>query len=384
VWPVLARAHNAAILFNPAAMEVVAPLAAVDLAPVIDRVRSMHRFPWVLAPEPVRPVGLLDVPGIDVPSLSRPGPGVAVGLDIGGTSMKAVAMEPVAGDEGTVLAAVSAPTWPDEERGIASLIARGRALVLEVAQERPVGSLGIGLAAPMGVGGRVLELSTILRDRVGTVEAFDGFAARVADGLVNGPVAMFNDLSNLGRHLSACGERRLVRVQIGTSFGGCWIDGDGAAVATEMGRLVVDVAPDAIPHPYLPIAGAMRTYLSNVGVATAIRREMGREVSAAESGRVLRALLEARDLGGVRVVEAMAAAMTGVVREFAVLLRGVQAVECGGSMLQGPAGRMLEERVAAEAPIPFRLAHNPGEDGAIAAALAPRVDAPLRGLRRVG
>ncbi len=378
VWPVLARAHNAALVFNPAAVEIVSPLPEAELQPVLGRVRSVQHVPMVIAPARVEPNRHMDVPSVDRPVLEPPGVGVAIGLDIGGTSMKVVALEGEA-----VVGSAGGRTWPGEERGIESLITRARALVVEAAAGRPIGSLGIGLAAPLGVGGQVLELSTILRERVGDPEAFNGFADRIATGLVSGPVALFNDLSNLGRHLSALGSRRMVRVQIGTSFGGCWIDADGEVVATEMGRLVVDMSPDALPHTYLPLTGAMRTYLSNVGIAHMLA-ESGVVVAPAESGRVLRKALEEGEPAGLATIDRMSEVVVGVIRELAALLVGVQSVECGGSMLQGPAGRLLEQRVNETSPLPFVVAARPGEDGAIAAALAPRVNAPLRGMRRVG
>ncbi|MBM4392098.1 MAG: ROK family protein [Deltaproteobacteria bacterium] len=378
-WPILARAHNACLLLNPAGMEIVSPLTGDELEPHVGHLRSIHKLPIAVAPDQVRPSPGVDVPGVDEPALAPPGAGLAVGLDIGGTSMKALAM-----DGARVMVTASAPTWPPGEVGIDSLARRGRELVTTVAQGRDIGSLGIGLAAPMGVGGRVLELSTILRERVGRVEAFDGFADRVAEGLVRGPVALFNDLSNLGRHLSAQGARRLVRVQIGTSFGGCWIDGDGAVVATEMGRLVADASPEATPHTYLPLRGAMRTYLSNIGVATAVAGATGQPVAPGEAGRALRQLIEARDPRAEPVVAFIADALVAAAQEFAALLVGVQAIECGGSMLQGPLGARVAEAVAARSPVPFRVSERPGEDGAIAAALAPRVSTPLRGLRRGG
>lgn len=378
VWPVLARAHNASILFNPAAVELVSPLPEGDLEPVLGRVRSVHKVPFFIAPARVESRRELDVPSVDRPVLQPPGPGLAMGLDIGGTGMKVVAMR-----EEAVVASASGTTWPPGEFGIDSLVRRCRELLREVAGGAPIGSLGIGLAAPLGVGGQVLELSTILRERVGDTAAFAGFAERVSEGLVDGPVVMFNDLSNLGRHLSAGGARRLVRVQIGTSFGGCWIDADGEVVATEMGRLVVDLSPDATPHTYLPLTGAMRTYLSNVGVGYALAA-CGIEAAPSQAGHALRAALEAGDPRAVEVVHRLAAVMVGVVQEFATLLVGIETVECGGSMLQGPTGALLQSRVTASAPLAFRVSPRPGEDGAIAAALAPRVGAPLRGHRRIG
>ncbi|MSQ03518.1 MAG: ROK family protein [Myxococcales bacterium] len=378
VWPVLARAHNAALLHNAAAIELVAPVPEAELEPVLGRIRSVHNIPFVIAPARPQPARRVDVPSVDLPTLVPPGPGLALGLDIGGTSMKVVAL-----DGTSIVGSAGAPTWPDGERGIDSLVARGRELVVVAAAGRPIGSLGIGLAAPMGVGGQVLELSTILRERVGDATAFVGFAERIAVGIVNGPVVVFNDLSNLGRHLSDQGARRMVRVQLGTSFGGCWIDGDGAVVATEMGRLVVDVGPDARPHTYLPLTGAMRTYLSNVGVAGMLAAS-GMQVVPAQAGHALRDALVAGEAAGLATVESMAEVMVGVCREFATLLIGVQAVECGGSMLQGPAGVLLARLVQARSPLAFDVASRPGEDGAIAAALAPRVSTPLRGVRRLG
>ena len=380
VWPVLARAHNAALLYNPAAVEIVAPLSAVELEPFLASLREMHRIPVVLAPAPVVPMLLGDVPAVDEPPMQLCGEGLAVGLDIGGTGMKVIALDP-----GThhVVASAAGPTWPAGEQGITSLIVRSRALVSAAAAGRTIGSLGIGLAAPMGVGGRVLELSTILRERVGDVGAFDGFAGKVALGLVDGPVAMFNDLSNLGRHLSANGARRMVRLQIGTSFGGCWIDADGAAVSTEMGRLVVDVSPDAIAHTYLPIRGAMRTYLSNVAVARVLGDAMRTGVEPSRAGHAWAEALARRHPAAQVVVAHVSDALVGVVRELSALLVGLDVVECGGSMLSGAAGKLVGERVAARSPVPFRVSLRPGEDGAIAAALAPRLEAPLRGLLRV-
>lgn len=378
VHPVLARAHNTLLLLNPAAGELHPPPDAPTLEPDLTDVRSVHRVGLFLPGEVVRPLPRGDIPGVDDAPATPCGPGLAAGLDIGGTGMKACVMR-----EGVLLRFASAPTWPAGVYGIDSLVQRARALVHDVAAGEAIGSLGIGLAAPMGVGGRVLELSTVLRERVGSVDAFDGFAELVSDKLVNGPVAIFNDLSNLGRHLSARGQRRLVRLQIGTSFGGCWIDTNGEVYATEMGRLVVDVGPDAIAHTYLPLKGATRAYLSNLGAALAIERQTGVRPDVERAGHALRAMLDADDPLAQHVLDAMADALVGAIHELNAILPGVTAVECGGSMLQGPAGRGIHRRVASRVPVDFRISANPAHDGAIAAAQAPRVLAPLKGFKRV-
>lgn len=284
----------------------------------------------------------------------------------------------------TLLRTVSGPTWPDGANGVQSLVERARALVVQVAAGEPLGSLGVGLAAPMAVGGRVVELSTVLREKVGDRSAFDGFAERVAAGLVDGPVAMFNNLANLGRYLSAEGSRRVVRVQIGTSFGGCWIDANGDVSAVEMGRLVVDVGPDATPHPYLPLVGAMRSYLSNTGVARCLEPLVGHVVDPRTAGHLLRGLLDAGDPAGEATLQWMADTLVGVISEVHAILPGVTRVELGGSMLQGPAGKRIEALVQPRAEVPLTVSAKPGHDGAVAAAWAPRVAASLKGLKRVG
>jgi predicted NBD/HSP70 family sugar kinase len=377
--PVLARVHNAMLLGNPAAAELAAPLAVADLEPHLSAVRSAHRIGLHLAGEPVVPPRQdFDLPSVEEARVEPPGPGLAAGLDIGGTGTKACVLR-----DGELVRVSSAPTWPGDDRGVDGLVERTRRLLVEVAGGEPVGSLGIGLAAPMGVRGQVRELSTVLREQVGDAAAFHEFADRVAAGLVHGPTAIFNDLVNLGRYISAQGKRRLVRLQLGTSFGGCWIDTGGQVYATEMGRLVVDAGDDALPHPYLRLRGAMRAYLSNAGLAAMIAAQ-GEPVAEGRSGHRLREWLDAGDPRAEVVLDRLGDLLVGVVHELGAVLSGLAAVECGGSMLQGPAGRRLVARVAPRVPVPFTVAARPGQDGAIAAALAPRVGVPLHALRRVG
>jgi predicted NBD/HSP70 family sugar kinase len=366
---VLARLHNSVLLLAPAAAAVEGPLSEERLAPLLNPLRAVHKVP----------IGVGEVPAPIYTSTLPPGDGLACGLDIGGTAMKACAMR-----GRLVVRTATAPTWPDGADGVDSLVERARALVVQVCEAEPIGSLGIGLAAPMAVGGRVVDLSTVLRQKVGDARAFDGFAERVAAGLVHGPVAMFNDLANLGRYLSAEGLRRAVRVQIGTSFGGCWIDANGDVSAVEMGRLVVDLGPDAIPHPYLPLTGAMRGYLSNAGVGRFLEPRVGHPVDPRTAGHLLRGLLDAGDPAGEQALRWMADTLVGVVDELHGILPGVTKIEVGGSMLQGPAGRRLEALTQGVTSVPLGVSAKPGHDGAVAAAWAPRVAASLKGLKRVG
>ncbi|MEN9786520.1 MAG: hypothetical protein RLZZ299_1784 [Pseudomonadota bacterium] len=377
---ILSRLHNAVLLLNPAAARLETPLAAPRLEPWLSAYRSTHRIGIFLEGEELHPPheGSFDLPSVDAAPPGTPGEGLAAGLDIGGTSMKACTLR-----DGVLVRTASAPTWPDGEAGIESLIRRARALLTEVGAGDRIGSLGIGFASPMAVGGRILELSTVMRDRVGSVAAFDGFSRHVSEGLVGGPVAMFNDLANLGRHLSAQGARRIVRLQIGTSFGGCWIDSNGTVNGTEMGRLVMDGGPDAAAHPYLPIHGAARAYLSNKGVADHLGARLGRALDPRSVGHLLREGLARGDADAVGTLEWLGAALRAAVQEVHAVLPGVTQVQVGGSMLMGPAGKGLLAHVAGRVPVEVVLSAQPGHDGAIAAAHAPRVAASLKGLKRV-
>lgn len=375
---ILARVHNGILLHNPVAVILEAPIESERLEPTLAAIRSIHRVGIHLQGESMQ-VGedIYDLPSIDTPVVVA-ATGPAAGLDIGGTTIKGCMLV-----DGVLVATASTPTWPEGETGIASLIRRCRELLETLRSEagEAAGSLGIGLASPMGVGGTVLELSTVMRARVGELSAFDGFSQRVAEGLIQGPTAIFNDLSNLGRHLSAQGARRMVRLQIGTSFGGCWVDSDGMVSSTEMGRLITDIGDDAIPHSYLPIRGTMRSYLSNTGLARMLAAR-GEKIDPRTSGHHLKALLDLGHPAGREAVKELAIAMRGVVAEMHALLPGVVKVECGGSMLSGPAGRLLSEYVG-ETPVEFTISRQPAHDGAIAAALAPRLDARLKGMKRV-
>jgi hypothetical protein len=290
--------------------------------------------------------------------------------------------------DGVLVRQAQGPTWPDGERGLDSIVRRARDLVHEVClSERPT-SLGIGLASPMGVHGQVVSLSTVMRQRLGSVACLESLPQLVAHGLVDGPVAIFNDLANLGRLLSGQGRRKLLRLQIGTSFGGTWVDADGTVSASELGRLVVDVSPDARPHTYLPLSGAMKAYLSNYGVAESLSNSLGRRVTPQDAGFVWGDLNKSGDPMGRALVDWVCNLLVGSIRESLAVLPGLEEVELGGGMLQGPTGRLVAQgvgvRLATLRRAPrFSVSSNPGFDGAIAAAKAPLIDAPLRGVRRL-
>ncbi|GEM_PF-2008749 len=382
---VLTRMHNGILLLQPLSVVLGSPLSESRLVPWLDTIRAVHALPISLTEdehsEP--PAGVpLDLPAVQHarPKAQR---GLAVGLDIGGTGMKVCALR---GNE--LVAQAQGPTWPGEQAGLPSLVARARGLVREVCGAERATSLGVGLASPMGVHGQVVSLSTVMRQKLGSPALLEALPARVAQGLIAGPVASFNDLANLGRMLSGQGHRRLLRLQIGTSFGGCWIDADGTVSASELGRLVVDLSPEARPHTYLPLKGAMKSYLSNHGVARSLALWGGDERSPAQVGFAWRDLNRGGDPLGAALVSWTGSLLVGAIREALAVLPGLEEVSLGGGMLQGVTGRLVARDVVdrlkglRRAPR-FALSANPGFDGAIAAAQAPLIDAPLRGVRRL-
>ncbi len=377
---VVSRLHNAVLLTNPASAALLTPLPPELIEAALTALREVHHVPIVLgrdAPAPPPRSGL-DLPSReDVPDPFLPA-GFAVGLDLGGTGMKACAVR-----AGTVVRSASAATWPVGESGIDSLVRRARALVVEVAGGESIDSLGIGMACPMDVSGRVTELSTVMRERVGSTNDFVDFADRVSAGLCAGNVAMFNDLVNLGRWRASQGVRRLVRLQVGTSFGGCWIDANGDVSPVEMGRLVVDVGPDALQHTYLPIRGAMKSYLSNYGIARHLGELTGQPLDPSTIGHLLVDRLGAGDEAAAETVRWMVDALAGVVAELHAVLPGITEVECGGSMLAGPLGRAVLAAMATRSEVRFSIPARPGMDGAVAAAAAPSLGVSLRGLKRM-
>ena len=81
--------------------------------------------------------------------------------------------------------------------------------------------------------------------------------------------------------------------------------------------------------------------------------------------------------------------LVGVIAEARAFLPGLLEVEVGGSMLRGGTGRLVRAAVRRRlselsAPPRFSISLDPGYDGAIAAAWAPLIDAPLRGMQRFG
>ena len=382
---ILHRMHNGLLLLQPASAELQAPVSESSLRPKLAALRQIHKIPIQVnaSPELEKP-GSIDLPLRTEPKFQTLASGtVAVGLDIGGTGMKCCTT-----DGERILSKASTPTWPQGEQGIESLIQRARVLIAQVSTGHRVGSIGIGFASPMAIDGKVTSLSTVMQQRLGDVRVLDGFATRVSQGPSSGPTALFNELTNLGRHLSGQGKRRLLRLQVGTSFGGCWIDADGTVNPSELGRLVIDAGPSPRPHTYLPIHGAMKRYLSGLGVGERLAELLDRPVSAWDSGYLLADLLAAGDPRGLAVCDWIGHLLYGVIAEAQVFLGGLRHIEVGGSMLQGPTGRRVREAVLprAEGLIDspdFRIATDPGFDGALAAANAPLLGTPLRGMRRL-
>jgi glucokinase len=143
---------------------------------------------------------------------------VVVGIDIGGTGTRFVALEPATH---RVLARTSHPTPAGGGRD--EVLAFLRRHVERVAEGRPPAAIGIGASGPIDRNGVI--------DNPDTLPAFTGW--QVVDGLADltdGPVVIDNDAvcAALAEHLlgAARDATRSLHVTLGTGIGVCLLDAD--------------------------------------------------------------------------------------------------------------------------------------------------------------
>jgi glucokinase len=224
--------------------------------------------------------------------------GVAVGVDVGGTSVRAGVVD----DDGTVLDTMRTPT-PGSDAALEAAIAR---LVTALAERYRVTAVGLALAGFITPDLRGVRFAPHLSWRDAPVA--DRVSARI--GL---PVVVEHDANAaaLGeRHFgAAAGAANAVFIAIGTGIGSALLL-DGAlyrgafGVAPELGHL--RVVPDGRPCP-CGKAGCWERYCSGTALATTAM-----ELLARDPGRspALRRLVEA-DPGSVTGRRVAAAAHRG-------------------------------------------------------------------------
>jgi hypothetical protein len=132
----------------------------------------------------------------------------------------------------------------------------------------------------------------------------------------------------------------------------------------------------------------MKSYLSGYGVTLTLKDLIGEDLTAWDAGYRWAELVSAGDPRGRELAAWVAELLVGVIAEARAFLPGLLEVEVGGSMLRGGTGRLVRTEVRSRldqmpSPPSFSISLDPGYDGAIAAAWAPLIDAPLRGMQRL-
>jgi len=318
--------------------------------------------------------------------LARPGGRLAVGIDLGGTTLNGL----LVGEDGGLLARRRRAT-PKAE-GAEAVLAAVRDMAAELLAEahalkdsaagapalasREIIGLGFGIPGPVdaergvclfspNLGWRDLDVASYFR------QAFDL------------PVCVDNDVraATLGEAWLGAGRpyRTFICLTVGTGIGaGVMLDGrlwrGPGSCAGEIGHIPIDMRPDA------PLCGCgRRGCLEAVASGTAIAREAGMS-----SAREVADAARRGDAGAIAVLE-RAAAFLGLGISAAITLYNPEAVVVGGGVagawdLIGPVvRRTVEERTfppnlaGLRGIFPAALGQDAGAVGAASLVLAPGV-----------
>ncbi|AUG80521.1 Putative sugar kinase [Kitasatospora sp. MMS16-BH015] len=217
---------------------------------------------------------------MSVPERARAGAGARLGVDVGGTSVRAALVDPT----GVLVSPlVDAPRSPD-------LISQLSSIYHDLTDSQSVVVAGAGLAVPGSVDpatGRIGSVPT-----APALQGLDPADIRLGPGL---PIRVCNDANaaTIGEwtHGAAVGARHVVGLFAGTGVGcGVVIDGvlltGSRGLAAEAGHLVVD--PDGPPCP-CGGQGCLEQFASGTAVARWYGEATGRSVpGAAEVARAAR------------------------------------------------------------------------------------------------
>ncbi len=302
-------------------------------------------------------------------TLARPGGRLAVGIDLGGTTLRGLLVR----EDGRLLARRRRAT-PKAE-GAEPVLAAVRDMAAELLEEaRDIAGLGFGIPGPVDVARGVCLFSPNLGWRNLDVASY----FRQAFDL---PVRLDNDVraATLGEAWLGAGRpyRTFICLTVGTGIGsGVMLDGrlwpGPGSCAGEIGHIPIDTRPDA------PLCGCgRRGCLEAVASGTAIAREAGMP-----SARDVADAARRGDGGAIAVLE-RAAIFLGLGISTAVTLYNPEAVVVGGGVagawdLIGPVvRRTVEERVfppnlaGLRGIFPAALGQDAGAVGAASLVLAP-------------
>lgn len=163
-------------------------------------------------------------------------PGCAVGIDVGGTTIKAALVDPATGALVAPRAMTETPRPASPSRVLAEVVGLARALA-------PSAGTPIGVTLPGVVRGGVVRTAANIDP------AWVGFDARAAlAALVPGPVHVVNDADAAGVAEAAFGAARghtgvVLVTTLGTGIGSALLAGGALVPNTELGHLEIDGLP---------------------------------------------------------------------------------------------------------------------------------------------
>ncbi|MCI0157740.1 ROK family protein [Leifsonia shinshuensis] len=275
------------------------------------------------------------------------GPGLVVGIDIGGTKTAAA----VVGLDGTLAHRVEAPT--PARAGADAILDTAARLVAEAAERAGAadgpGSVGVGSAGAFDDHGVVVHATDHLAGWLGT-DVAGGLRARLGV-----PVAVENDVhaAALGEHWAGGAPERFLFVAVGTGLGGAVVsDGSVLRGASGMAGSVGHVRIPTLRHRVCSCGGAdhLEAFASGPGIELSYAEATGRGLGLREIARqaaagdtvAARVIREAAELLG----ESLASAVVTIDPGLVLIGGGVSGL---GTGLTAP----LAERLHADLRPPF-------------------------------
>lgn len=261
----------------------------------------------------------------------------SIGIDIGGTTIKAVAVQ----TDGEMLRKVSRPT-NDQQDSLADWVEHAREVIAEFEGETGSPAMAVGLCAP-GIADPNHRWISWLPQRLRGIEGFDWTKALERET----PVPVVNDAHSamLGEIWvgSVAGKNNVVLLTLGTGVGGAILsDGKllngGIGRAGHFGHLCLDI--DGPPS----IAGMPGAVEVMIGNATVKDRSQGRFastrelVAAYEAGNAEAANIWLRS---VRALGCAVASIINIIDPEVVVLTG--GITTAGNSLMSPLQEVLDE-----------------------------------------
>lgn len=172
-------------------------------------------------------------------------------FDIGGTNLRAAVFDPIANKLGEPRIVDTLNFFgQDDLRGAArNLIAALANAIVDLAEEADVRAIGVGFPGPVDAHGNLMAAPTIWGRQA---QCRIPLKSMMAERWPDAAIEVVNDLTAAGHAFVAEDRRNFAIVTVGSGIGNkIFLDGrpvlGAGARGGELGHLVVDVSPDAMP-----------------------------------------------------------------------------------------------------------------------------------------